>query len=202
MLGKWVAGQGLIYDFFNEAEHTCDLPSSFEQYYISCDYGTINPTSMGLWGKNGGVWYRIREYYFNSRQQMHQHTDEEYYGELCSLADGADIEAVIVDPSAASFIECIRRHGEFTAIPANNQVLDGIRKVSDAIKNGKIKFSRECTDALREFGLYCWDESKSNDCPKKENDHAMDDIRYFVSTVLGCDENDDFFAIAVEREQE
>lgn len=56
--------------------------------------------------------------------------------------------------------------------------------MSDALKNGKIKICRGCTDAIREFSLYRWDEGAVRDCPKKENDHAMDDIRYFVSTVL------------------
>ncbi|MCR4924725.1 MAG: PBSX family phage terminase large subunit [Clostridiales bacterium] len=200
--GKWVMGQGLIYDFFDEEKHTCILPETFEKYYISCDYGTVNPTSMGFWGKNKNVWYRIKEYYFDSRKEKYQHTDEEYYSELEALAQGFDVSAVIVDPSAASFIECIHRHGKFTAIPAKNQVLDGIRMVSDCIKNGKIKFSKECNDALREFHLYSWDEGSCKDSPKKENDHAMDDIRYFVSTVV-CKENEEnLFAIAIEREQE
>jgi phage terminase large subunit len=37
---------------------------------------------------------------------------------------------------------------------------------------------------VREFGLYRWDESAAEDKPIKENDHAMDDIRYFCQTVL------------------
>ena len=69
-------------------------------------------------------------------------------------------------------------------IPAKNDVLDGIRRVSDALKNGKIKICHGCDDTVREFSLYRWDEGSVRDCPKKENDHAMDDIRYFVSTVL------------------
>lgn len=197
--GKWIASQGLVYDFFDEEKHVCTVPDNFEEYYVSCDYGTVNPTSMGLWGRNGGVWYRIREYYFSSRTERFQHTDEEYYAELSGLCSGAEVTAVIVDPSAASFIECIRRHGRFAAIPAKNNVLDGIRLVSDCIKSGKIKFSPECRDSIREFNMYCWDEGSCRDCPKKENDHAMDDIRYFVSTIIGEAGQNDIFAIAVER---
>ena len=38
-------------------------------------------------------------------------TDEEYASALANLAGGREISAVIVDPSAASFIEVLRRKG-------------------------------------------------------------------------------------------
>ena len=139
---------------------------------------------MGLWGESGGVWYRTHEYYYSSKRSGAQKTDEEYYAELEKLADGRRINAVICDPSAASFIATIRKHGRFKVIPAKNDVLDGIRRVSDCLKSGRIKICRGCDDSVREFSLYCWDSGAAKDCPRKENDHAMDDIRYFVSTVL------------------
>lgn len=126
-------------------------------------------------------------------------TDSEYYGELCALAGKRKISAVIVDPSAASFIECIRRKGKFKVIPAKNDVSYGIRRVSEALKNGKIKINTSCTDAIREFSLYRWDESAARDAPKKENDHAMDDIRYFVTTHNFSDSG--FFALSAPRKE-
>ena len=92
------------------------------------------------------------------------------------------IRQVVVDPSAASFIEVIRRHGEYTVIPAQNNVVDGIRRVSQALKQGDIRICRSCAAARREFGLYRWDSERRADTPVKQNDHAMDDIRYFVTT--------------------
>lgn len=181
--GKWVAAEGLVYPFFSE-EDLCPPPQECKEYYISCDYGTVNPSSFGLWGKSGGCWYRIKEYYYSSRLEGAQKTDEEYYEALVKLAGDCRISAVICDPSAASFITCIRRHGKFRVIAAKNDVLDGIRRVSDALRQGKIKICRGCDGAVREFSLYRWDESSVKDCPRKENDHAMDDIRYFVSTVI------------------
>lgn len=181
--GRWVAADGLVYPMFGE-QCMADCPTQCTGYFISCDYGTVNPTSMGLWGLYGGVWYRISEYYYSSKREGAQKTDEEYYTELKKLAGSLSVTAVICDPSAASFITTIKRHGEFNVIPAKNDVLDGIRRVSDCLKDGRIKICRGCSDAIREFSLYCWDESAVRDCPRKENDHAMDDIRYFVSTVL------------------
>lgn len=92
------------------------------------------------------------------------------------------ISRVIVDPSAASFMETIRRHGKFSVMPARNDVLQGIRRTAMALKEGKVRICRNCRDCWREFSLYRWQEDK--EAPVKENDHAMDDLRYFVSSVL------------------
>ena len=185
---------------FNEEIHIKVPPARqiLERYFISCDYGTVNPCSFGLWGEYEKCWYRIREYYYDSRTRGEQRTDAEHYEELEKLADGLDIEAVIVDPSAASFIQCIRRKGRFTVIPAKNDVVDGIRQVSDALKQRLIFFSPECKDTLREFSLYKWDDKAVRDAPRKENDHAMDDLRYFVTTALNAPRND-FFVMSVSR---
>ena len=144
------------------------------------------------------MWYRYDEYYFDSRLEGYHKTDSEYYEELLRLTEGLEIERVVVDPSAASFIECIRRGGKFRVIPAKNNVLDGIRKVSEAFRDGRLYISPKCISALKEFSLYRWDNSTHKDSVRKENDHAMDDIRYFVSTCLDT-ETDTFFAIAAER---
>lgn len=198
--GKWVAAQGTVYPMFSSEIHVRKPPdpSLISRYYISCDYGTVNPCSFGLWGEYNGKWYRIREYYYNSRSEGEQRTDMEHYEELEKLAGTITPEAVIVDPSAASFIQCIRRKGRFTVIPAKNDVLDGIRQVSDALKQESIYFSPECEDTLREFSLYKWDEKAVRDAPRKENDHAMDDLRYFVTTALNAPDND-FFVMSVSR---
>ena len=181
--GLWVANHGLIYPEFSEKQ-LVKVPKNLTKYYISCDYGTVNPSSFGLWGYSDGVWYRVEEYYYNSRACGKQLTDQEYYEALEKLINGRKIEAIICDPSAASFITLIRRKGKFRVIPAKNDVLDGIRRVGDALKGGRIKICDNCHDIIREFSLYRWDDNAAKDCPRKENDHAMDDMRYFVSTVV------------------
>ena len=170
----------------------------FHQWYVSCDYGTVNPTSMGLWGHSGGVWYRVKEFYFDSRQAQHHMTDEEYAVALGKLVGARTLTAVIVDPSAASFIEVLRRKG-YVVIKAENDVLSGIRLTSDALKEGRIVICEGCSDCIREMDEYIWDlGSEAKDRVKKEHDHAMDDMRYFVSTVLKR-QSGGFVACTVER---
>ena len=197
ILGEWAQAEGRVYDFFT-SEMVAKAPENCDKWYISCDYGTVNPTSMGLWGRCRGVWYRVQEFYFNSRQAMRQMTDEEYAQALETLAGGREITAVIVDPSAASFLEVLRRKG-WRVQKAENDVLSGIRLTSDCLKSGKIVICEGCADCLREMDEYVWDlSSGSKDKVRKEHDHAMDDMRYFAATVLG-EKRGGFAACSVER---
>ena len=157
----------------------------------------MNPSSFGLWGQRGDTWTRLREYYWDSRQRGQQRTDEEHYRALEALAGGLTLDYVACDPSAASFMECIRRHGRYIVIPAKNDVLMGIRQVADALLAGKLRFHESCEDCIREFWLYCWEEGAGRDVPRKENDHAMDDVRYFVVTAMQGEGG--FYVEGVER---
>ena len=197
VLGQWAQAEGRVSDFFTDAM-VGGPPGDCGEWYVSCDYGTVNPTSMGLWGKSGNVWYRVKEFYFDSRREMRQMTDEEYAAALDKLVGSREVKAVIVDPSAASFMEVLRRKG-WRIRKANNDVLSGIRLTSDALKSRKIVICEGCRDCLREMEEYVWDLSSGvKDKVKKEHDHAMDDMRYFVATVLGRQETG-FVACSVER---
>lgn len=187
--GLWVLAEGLVYDF-GEENIVDDVPESGE-YYISCDYGTLNPFSAGLWCWDGKTATRIREYYYSGREEHRNKTDEEYYTELEKLVGELPVISVIVDPSAASFIEVIKRHGKFKVRKAVNDVLPGIATTARYLRSGALKIHRSCKAAIREFGLYRWDEKSTEDRPIKENDHAMDDTRYFAMTVLRRKVRDD-----------
>lgn len=183
ILGEWCVAEGLVYDFFGNEQVTSKLPASGE-YYISVDYGTLNPFSAGLWCWDGKTATRIKEYYYSGREKKAQKTDEEYYAELEKLASGYNVRKIVVDPSAASFITTIHRHHKFVVVPAKNDVLDGIIITARLLRDGKMKIHESCKDCIREFGLYRWDEKQTTDKPIKENDHAMDETRYFAATIL------------------
>lgn len=184
ILGKWVSVEGRVYSFFQQDMAVPVPEAPCEDYYISCDYGTVNPASFGLWGKKDGVWYRLKEYYYDSKREGRQRTDGEYAEALRDLAGGRRIRAVVIDPSAASFSELLRREG-WHVIKADNDVLSGIRRTAELLKTGRIKICDSCQDCLREMELYVWAERKDGkDMVRKEFDHAMDDMRYFAATIL------------------
>lgn len=188
--GEWCVAEGLVYEFDKQLHTVAELPEEVQLYgewYISVDYGTLNPFSAGLWWVYKGKAVRVNEYYHSGREKKRMLTDEDYYIELEKLAGDRLIRSVIVDPSAASFIATIRRHGRFSVRKAKNNVLSGIRLTAVLLKAGVIRIGANCTDTIREFGLYRWDEKGETDKPIKENDHAMDDIRYFCATVMRRD---------------
>lgn len=181
--GLWCVAEGLIYPMFDKAVHVKSLPHPQGEWYVSVDYGTLNAFSAGLWCYDGTTAYRVAEYYYSGREQKRQRTNTQYLQSIQQLTAGKSISAVIVDPSAASFIAELRQAG-FLVRKGKNDVVEGIRRTAAALEQGKLLFSPDCKNSFREFALYRWDESSSQDRPIKENDHAMDDIRYFVSTIL------------------
>lgn len=183
ILGKWTLAEGLVYPMFGDSCIVQDIPDTGD-FYISIDYGTHNPFSAGLWCVTKTEAVRIGEYYYCGREERKEKTPEEYYSEVKRLAGGRDIKCLIVDPSADAFIATVKKHHDFKVRGAVNDVLPGIQTTAEMIASGKLKIHESCEDAIREFGLYRWDEKAESDRVVKENDHAMDEIRYMVMTVL------------------
>ena len=181
ILGLWVLAEGLVYDF-GEWNTVDEIPEGGE-YYVSVDYGTMNPFSAGLWCVDGRNAVRISEYYYGGRDERETKTDEEYCDAVERLTEGYNIKCVLVDPSAASFITALHRRG-FRVMQANNDVDDGIRRVAVMLRNGNIKIHRSCVNCIKEFGMYRWDDKTTEDKVIKEHDHAMDDVRYFANTIM------------------
>lgn len=190
--GLWCMAEGIIYDMFDPERHVKMIRSFSGKLlnsgrYVSIDYGTQNATAMLLWNKGtDGVWYCTREYYYSGREHGKQKTDAEYADDLKEWLNGTQIKAVIVDPSAASFIAELRKRG-YKVLKARNDVEDGIRLVGTKLNQDKLIFSETCENTIKEFGSYIWDEKAAEhgeDKPVKEHDHAMDAVRYFVYTIL------------------
>ena len=183
ILGKWCLAEGLVYPMFGKDCVVEPITEPCERYVISMDYGIQNPTAMILWGKQGDTWYALKEFYHSGRETGSQKTDQQYYDELEKLAGDLPIDCLIVDPSATSFIALVRQNHRFKVRKAVNDVVDGIQKTAACLSNGKIKICACCERSIQEFGLYSWDDKAVEDTPIKENDHAMDAIRYFVNTM-------------------
>jgi len=191
ILGRWAVAEGVIYDMFDHHRHVISLKQAAseitETCYVSCDYGTQNATVFHLWVKTKtGDWICLREYYYSGREQRKQKTDAEYVQDMAAFLEGSRPRAIIVDPSAASFIEALRQAG-YQVIKANNDVQDGIREMAKMLNTGRIRYVDSCERAIDEFGLYVWDQkaaARGEDAPLKQNDHCMDADRYFIKTIL------------------
>ncbi|MGX5441522.1 PBSX family phage terminase large subunit [Bacillus thuringiensis] len=187
ILGLWVLAEGIVYDMFNKEKHVVKtVEREYEKYYVSCDYGTQNPMTYGLWGLCKGIWYKTKEYHYDGRKNSRQKTDDEYLDDLKEFIGDISIRGIIVDPSAASFIALLKKN-RFKVLKAKNEVIDGIRNVARLLNEDKIKYNDCCKETFREYASYTWDEkatARGEDKPNKENDHQMDGDRYFVNTVV------------------
>lgn len=185
VLGQWVAADGIIYDMFSESNIWEDREIPFEKYFVSADYGTQNPCVYILWGLYQGKWYAVKEYYYNGRETGIQKTDSAYGDDMETFLDGINPVAIIIDPSAASFIAEIKSRG-YRVRKARNDVIDGIRIVGSMLSKKELLFAKSLENTIGEFSAYVWDKTavdKGEDKPLKENDHAMDAVRYFCATV-------------------
>lgn len=78
-------------------------------------------------------------------------------------------------------IDDVRRLG-WNVTPANNDVVEGIRRVHTVLRAG-FTIDPSCTETINEFGMYAYQENPriETDNPVKEHDHGMDVIRYVVA---------------------
>jgi PBSX family phage terminase large subunit len=209
--GDWVLAEGVIYPMYEKAIGTApdDKPS---EYCLSIDYGTMNAFGCLLWEKHGSVWYATKGYYYSGRDTGITKTDEEYADEVDKLIEDIMTEReegvihfradyfqkmkTIVDPSAASFITALRKrkrgeikHSWYNVVPADNDVIDGIRDTATAIEKGLIKIDPSIKAWYTEAQGYVWDESEDTDRPVKIGDHYMDATRYFIRTMRIVDKS-------------
>ncbi len=187
--GKWVQAEGAIYDFFDSNLHVINFPGHLADYHImGIDYGTTNPCAFILIGINEdrfpNMWIED-EYYYDSKVHQRQKTDAEYANDLRNFIMHRNVRAIYLDPSAASFrAELFKSHID-NVYEAKNEVIDGIRLVSNMLSQGTIKITRKCSKLIEEFQSYVWDPKCTKtgvDKPLKENDHALDALRYALFT--------------------
>jgi PBSX family phage terminase large subunit len=182
ILGQFVAATGAVYDSFDINKHVIsELPEKFDKIYTAVDYGTANATCFLLFGRAKGKWTVYKEYYFDSRKAGKQKTDKEYAQDLIAFLDGKYPQKILVDPSAASFIQEIRSLKKYRVGFAQNEVLDGIRLTSKALADGNLLIYKGCTKLIEQIQSYTWDEKAQSvglDKPVKVDDHAVDALRY------------------------
>ena len=194
ILGEWVRAEGLIYSNFihsnkDDGGHIVrseQIPYGNE-YVISVDYGTSNKTSAGLWRIVQGVAYRIKEYVYEGKTQG-QIDDKEHTDNIINLAKSVDgvypNAQVIIDPNAASLITSMRKYSGMQILGADNSVIEGIRNTFSLISNNRIFIQEDCINILQELETYSWDDKSHEERPLKENDHSVDDFRYFCRTYM------------------
>ena len=188
ILGKWVVADGVIYDMWQDGYYYDELPANMEYrgQYITIDYGTTNPTAMYYVIDDGTRLWVEDEYYYSGKDKRQQKTDKEYADDLEAFIGDRPINAIILDPSAASFRAELASRGIIT-VNADNDVLDGIRLMATVIGLGYLRVNRQCKRFAQEIVAYSWDSKaaeRGEEKPIKQADHAMDSIRYCIKRIM------------------
>ena len=182
ILGEWALAEGLVYPMFSREKHVVKGTVEYHrnsQYYVAIDYGTVNPFAVGVFEFDGRKSKMIKELHYEGRKQPRV-DNEAYYKMMCGLIGDLPIEYIIVDPSAAAFIETINKYARYIAKGANNDVLNGIQEVTKYLNYGLLEIHESCVETIKEFEGYAWDDESNEDEVIKENDHHMDLLRYYI----------------------
>ncbi|MCI9047497.1 MAG: PBSX family phage terminase large subunit [Hungatella sp.] len=197
--GLWAVAEGLIYtmctdkNYYEDEERPIAL-KSISQKYITVDYGTSNPcVFLEIWDDGETVW-ADREYRWDSRSEEArqtgnpQKTDAQYADDMEEFMgrEPEDQCPIVVDPSAASFIAELQKRG-FYVIPADNEVLDGIRATATLLAQDYLKINKNCKGLRSEMRSYVWDDKaaqRGEEKPVKQLDHGPDALRYYIKTIL------------------
>lgn len=181
ILGEWALAEGLVYPMFSREKHVFGGEVEYNRkckYFVSIDYGTVNAFAINIFEMNGKKSRMIKEVHHDGRKQKRL-DNEEYYKLMDESVGDLPIEKVIVDPSAAGFIQTIVKYGKYIVEGANNDVLNGIQEVTKYLNYGLITIHESCIETIKEFQQYAWDD-KNDDEVIKENDHHLDALRYFI----------------------
>lgn len=207
--GEWVAAEGAIFETFDPDPALGfvmpwdDLPEIRELIAVGMDYGTSNPTAALLLGLSAEMdsFYKptprlflIDEYYFNSKVEQRQLAPSQQAREIRAWIDAEHLPTnsspfmrpryIILDPSAAPLRTELSQQGVLTT-QADNEVLYGIRTLASLIADKKLIVSDRCKNFIREAPGYSWDPKETllgKDKPIKVNDHAIDAVRYAITT--------------------
>jgi len=191
ILGEWALAEGLVYPMFSREKHV--FKGAIERrrgklYYVSVDYGVANPFAVGIFEFDGRKSRLFREVYIDGRKDKEQRKDNEgYYKEMRKAIGDLPIEYIVIDPSAAGFIETIKKYAEFIVKGADNDVENGIQEVTKYLNFGLLEVHESCTRTIEEFQGYAWNDkyidNGEDSVVIKENDHMMDLIRYYIWSV-------------------
>ena len=180
-LGEFRKMQGLVYKEFNRDKHLYDeLPNmSFVEKFAGIDFGFTNPTAvLTMYRDKDDNIYLDEEWYERGR------TDEQ----IAEYVAQKQYNKVYPDPASPSSIKVLRDKGVYVSEVVKNadSIKNGIDRIRTLFKMNKLKINKDCKNLISELESYRYPDKKPDkneeENPIKENDHALDALRYALYT--------------------
>jgi len=172
--------QGLVYKEFSRDRHVFEtMPVRADEYIAGIDFGFTNPTAVIHIKRDGDEnYFVVGEWYKTER------TEEQ----IAEYVKSCNFNRVYPDPESPSAIEVLNKKGIAVVEVVKNKdsIQNGINRVRQLLKMGKLHIHKSCVNLISEFETYSYPEKRpdSNEYenPIKENDHALDALRYALTT--------------------
>ena len=172
--------QGLVYKEFSRDKHVYEtLPMKIDEYIAGIDFGFTNPTAVIHIKRDGDDNYFVTDEWYKTGR-----TEEQ----IAEYVKSCNFNRVYPDPEAPSAIEVMNHKGiaVVEVIKNKDSIQNGINRVRQLLKMGKLHIHKSCINLISEFETYSYPEKKPDkneyENPIKENDHALDALRYALST--------------------
>lgn len=172
--------EGLVYKEFNKQVHCYDdttkIPNPIE-IIGGVDFGFSNPCAVITITRDYDNNYWVEKEWY-----QRQKTEDEI-GEYVSACK---FNKVYPDPESPSAIETMKKKGVNIreVIKNKDSIKVGIEKIRELLKQGKLKIHNNCENLIWEFETYSYANKKdmrnADENPIKENDHALDALRYAI----------------------
>ena len=172
--------EGLVYKEFSRDRHLFkgeyqDVMKGLVKTISGVDFGFTNPCAVLTIRKDKDSRYFVcKEYY------QRGNTDAQIADYVLSQA----FNLVYPDPESASGIEELKRKGVNIREVVKNRdsVRNGINQVRELFKANRLFIHESCYNLIWELETYSYPEKKADhneeENPIKENDHALDALRY------------------------
>jgi PBSX family phage terminase large subunit len=173
--------EGLVYKEFNREQHLyTDRKEELNvtEYIAGIDFGFSNPAAIIHIKKGHDNNYWVTEEWYK-RQQSEDAIAE--YAAACRF------NKVYPDPENASAIALLRAKGVNVRDVLKNKdsIQSGVNTVRELFLNNRLKIHSSCISLIEELETYSYPEKREGhneeEKPIKENDHAMDALRYALS---------------------
>lgn len=190
--GIWATAEGAVYDNFDAAVHVRERKDDeFKTWYLAMDEGYTNPAVILCVGEDSdGRLHISKEYYERGKLQS------TVVAQAQTWTTDYKISLAAVDDSANGLIAELVNADVPAMAASKGDVLSGIQRVQDRLKvegDGKPRLTVDpsCLNTINEFESYIWKKVTNTgiikDEPNKENDHAMDAIRYLITLISSGD---------------
>lgn len=172
--------EGLVYKEFARDYHVYDGEPEREivERIGGVDFGFTNPCAvLGIEVDSDGHYWVSSEWYKTGR------TEEQ----IAEYIRSCNFYQVYPDPENPSAIEVLNRKGVniHEVIKGKGSIESGINAVRNLFKQNRLHIHKSCVNLIQELETYSYPEKRPNnnepEVPIKENDHAMDCLRYIIA---------------------